>query len=92
MITDPPLDVGAVQETVAWVLPAVAVAAVGAPGAVVAGVTALDALEAGPVPTGFVAVTVKVYAWPLVKPVTVVEVPVGDKPPQPPHAGFGVTV
>ena len=35
------------------------------------GVTALDALDAGPVPTAFVAVTVNVYDVPLVKPVTV---------------------
>ena len=37
-----------------------------------AGVTAADAAEAGPVPTALVAVTVKVYAVPLVSPVTVV--------------------
>ena len=53
----------------AWLDPAVAVAAVGAPG-VVYGVTALDAAEAEPDPTPFVAVTVKVYEVPGVKPVT----------------------
>jgi len=36
-----------------------------------AGVTEFDALDAGPVPTAFVAVTVNVYDVPLVKPVTV---------------------
>jgi hypothetical protein len=52
---------GAVHETVAAALPAVAVTPVGAAGAVGAvGVTALDGLEAGPVPTALVAVTVKV--------------------------------
>ena len=36
-----------------------------------AGVTAFDAAEAGPVPTALVAVTVNVYAVPLVSPLTV---------------------
>jgi hypothetical protein len=35
------------------------------------GVTGADAAEAGEVPTAFVAVTVKVYAVPLVSPVMV---------------------
>jgi hypothetical protein len=35
------------------------------------GVTLLDALEAEPVPAEFVAVTLKLYAVPLVRPVTV---------------------
>ena len=59
----PPLEAGAVQLTVAWALPAVAVAPVGAPGAVAAGaagVTPLEGAEAGLVPAAFVAVTVKV--------------------------------
>lgn len=34
------------------------------------GVTAADAAEGGPAPTPFVAVTLKVYATPLVSPVT----------------------
>ena len=60
---------------VADALPAVAVTPVGRAGAVGAvGVTAFDAAEAGPVPTALVAVTVKVYAVPLVSPVTVVVV------------------
>ena len=56
--------------TLACALPAVAVPIVGGPG-VVAGVTLLEADEAAPVPALFVAVTVKVYAVPLVSPVTV---------------------
>src|SRR5258708_1382277 len=59
LIWDPPLEAGAVQVTVAWALPAVAVTAVGAPGGPM-GMTALEAVEAGLVPTALVAVTVKV--------------------------------
>ena len=55
----PPFEAGAEKLTVACALPAVAVAPVGAPGAV-AGVTLLEGLDAGPVPMAFVAVTVKV--------------------------------
>jgi hypothetical protein len=45
---------------------------VGAPGAVAdAGVTGALATDAGEVPTALVAVTVNVYAVPLVRPVTV---------------------
>jgi hypothetical protein len=55
----PPFEAGAVQLTLACALPAVAETAVGAPGTV-AGVTLLDADEAGPLPTRFAAVTVKV--------------------------------
>jgi hypothetical protein len=47
-----------------------AVTSVGASGTV-AGVTADDAVEAGPIPTSLVAVIVKVYGVPLVRPVTV---------------------
>ncbi len=43
---------------------------VGAPG-MVDGVAGGDAADAGPVPMALVAVTVKVYAVPLVRPVTV---------------------
>ena len=46
---------------------------VGAAGAPI-GVTLFDADEAGPVPIPFVAVTAKVYAVPLVKPVTLIDV------------------
>jgi hypothetical protein len=59
VIVLPPLFVGAVQLTVAVVLPAVAVTAVGAPGSAF-GVTALDGDEAGPVPLALVADTLKV--------------------------------
>jgi hypothetical protein len=60
VIAEPPSDAGVVNVTVACALPAIAVALVGAPGTV-AGVTLLEAAEAGPVPTtAFVAVTVKV--------------------------------
>ena len=63
-------------------MPPVAVPMVGAPGTV-AGVTLLDAPDAAPVPTAFVAVTVKVYAVPLVSPVTVTG-DVADDPVSPP--------
>ena len=58
-MAEPPVLPGAVNVTVAWVLPPVAVPMVGAPGTV-AGVTADVALDAAPVPTSLVAVTVKV--------------------------------
>ena len=61
---------------VACPLPATAVTPVGAFG-VVAGVTALLVPEAVLVPIALVAVTVKVYVVPFVKPVTVI----GDVPP-----------
>ena len=67
------MEAGAVNVTVACAFPAVAVPMVGAPGTV-AGVTLLDAAEAGPVPTALVAVTVNVYAVPFARPVTVIEV------------------
>ena len=56
---EPPVDVGAVQVTVAVPLPAVAATADGAPGTVI-GITELDAPEAGPVPTALMAATEKV--------------------------------
>jgi len=55
----PPSSDGAVQYTVASPFPATAVTFVGASG-IVAGVMALERSEDGPVPAGFVAVTVKV--------------------------------
>jgi len=55
----PPLEAGAVQETVPWVYPPTAVTPVGGPGAV-AGIAGADGAEAALVPTAFVAVTVKV--------------------------------
>jgi hypothetical protein len=71
VIALPPFEAGGVKLTVACALPAVAVPIVGAPGTV-AGVTLLDAADAGPVPIALVAVTVKVYVVPFVKPVTVI--------------------
>ena len=59
VIADPPSLIGAVKLTEAEALPAVTVPMVGAPG-IVAGVMALDATDADPVPTLLVAVTVKV--------------------------------
>jgi hypothetical protein len=52
-------------------LPRTAVTPVGAPG-IVAGITALEADDAEELPAAFVAITVKVYAVPFVKPVTVI--------------------
>ena len=54
--------------TVACALPAVAVTAVGASGTA-PGVTLFDGADGGPVPIALVAVTVNVYAVPLVSPV-----------------------
>ena len=62
---------GAENVTLALALPRVAVPIVGALGAA-AGVTEFEDSEAAPVPTALVAVTVKVYGWPLVRPVTVI--------------------
>jgi hypothetical protein len=58
-MVEPPLLAGAVNVTVAWALPPVAVPIVGAPGTVI-GVTELLAPEAVPRPTALLAVTVKV--------------------------------
>jgi hypothetical protein len=55
----PPFEAGAVHDTVAWPLPAVANTPVGAPGTVM-GVTLFEAAEAGPLPAALVAVTLKV--------------------------------
>jgi len=60
VITDPPVFTGAVKLTVALPLLTTAEMLVGTPGAIGAGVTADDALEAVPVPTELVALTVKV--------------------------------
>jgi hypothetical protein len=57
VIAAPPFDPGAVQETLSAPLARVAATPVGAPGTV-AGVTAAEAAEEGPVPATFVAVTV----------------------------------
>src|SRR5712691_6817563 len=83
MMALPPLEAGAFQASVTLEFPAVAVSPVGAPGTV-AGVTALEAADAGPVPTALVAVTVNVYLSPLDRPVTVIglAVPVATWPPR----------
>ena len=60
MIAAPPLETGAVHDTIDWVLAyEVADTPVGAPG-MVAGVAAADGVEAAPVPAELVAVTVNV--------------------------------
>jgi hypothetical protein len=58
MIVLPPFD-GAVQLTVAWAFPAVAVTPVGAAGAA-AGVTAVEGEDSAPLPIELVAITVNV--------------------------------
>jgi hypothetical protein len=60
VIALPPLFEGAVQETRAAAIPAVAVAPVGLSGTVGPGVTLLEGPEGTPVPEVLVAVTVKV--------------------------------
>jgi hypothetical protein len=57
---DPALTVGAVQVTVADVVPPTAVAFVGAPGRRLFGVTDDEDVENDPVPTALIAATVKV--------------------------------
>ena len=59
VIAEPPLDTGAVQETMTEESPNTPVAPVGAPGTV-EGTTAPETLDAEPVPAIFVAVTVNV--------------------------------
>ena len=70
VIGEPPSLTGAVHDTTADALPGTAVTPVGAPGTA-AGVTAAEAADGGEVPTALVAVTVNVYAVPLVRPNTV---------------------
>ena len=67
---EPPFDCGADQATSTVPLPGVPVTPVGEPG-IVPGVTALDGAELGLDPAVLLAVTVKVYGWPFVSPVTV---------------------
>lgn len=90
MTAEPPLFAGAVNVIVAWPLPAVAAETVcGAPGTPLPGVTLGDGTEAGPAPIKLLAVTVKVYAVPLVSPVTTSGLP-GPDVVMPP--GLDVTV
>ena len=60
--------------TLACALPAVAAPIVGAPGTPPVGVTLLDAADAGPMPLALVAFTLKVYAVPLARPMTLIVV------------------
>jgi len=69
VIVAPPSDAGAVHDTSAEPSAATPPTPVAAPG-VVRGVTADDAADAALVPLAFVAVAVKVYAVPFVRPVT----------------------
>ena len=77
VISEPPVFAGAAHDTTALVLPATALTPVGTPGTVT-GVTAVEESDAADVPDALDAVTVNVYAVPLVKPVTVADVPVPD--------------
>jgi hypothetical protein len=88
MMTKPPLFVGAAKLTVTLAFPANALMPVGAPGTI-AGVTLFDEAEAALVPALFVAVTAKVYAVPLARPLSVIAEPepVATNPP-----GLDVTV
>jgi hypothetical protein len=87
-----PLSLGAVQETLidpsAW---SVAVTPVGAAGTV-AGTTAGEDADEGPIPATLVADTVKVYELPYVSPPMVAEVPAEVRPLQLEQAGSGVTM
>lgn len=76
MIAEPPFDEGALNVIVAWPFPDVAVPIVGASGTV-AGTIELDVPDDVLVPKAFVAVTVKVYVVPFVRPV----ITIGDEPP-----------
>jgi hypothetical protein len=74
LIAAPPVVVGAFHDTTETPFALeVAVTLVGAPGAA-AGFAGADAVEAVPVPDALVAVTVNVYATPLVRPSTAHEV------------------
>ena len=86
-MAEPPLLAGGVKVIVASPFPRTALTPVGAPGTV-AGVTELLVAEAALVPYELVAVTVKVYVTPLVKPVMVI----GDEPPVAVWPKFEVTV
>src|SRR3954463_848006 len=83
-MAEPPLLAGADQRAMAVslppILPEVAVAMTGAPGADsrTRGVTGADAAEAAPVPIALTADTRNVYDVPFANPVTVVEVPAPD--------------
>ena len=88
----PPFEAGAAKVTVALPLSGTAVTPVGAPGTVAWGVTLLDAEEAALVARAVVAVTVNVYAVPLVRPVMIWLVAVVPALLSTPPAGVEVTV
>jgi hypothetical protein len=89
VIAAPPLPVGAVHCTLADAFPRSAETLVGASGTV-AGVTGADADDSALLPTAFATRTVKLYAVPLVRPVTVHVVAAVAKHVRPP--GDVVTV
>ena len=93
VMADPPLEADAVHDTTELALALdVAVTPVGA-AASVAGVTLLEAADATPVPAALVAVTVKVYDEPAVRPlVTVQLVAVATDAVQVPPPVLAVTV
>jgi hypothetical protein len=88
VMAEPPSLVGPLNVTDACAFPAVAIPIVGAPGTV-EGITEFEAALAGPVPMEFVAVTVKVYVVPLIKPFTVIGL---DEPVPTNPLGLDVTV
>src|SRR4051812_41655008 len=66
---EPPSEVGAIHDTVACALPAVAAPIAGAAGTVGAvGVTGFDTREVGPIPTKVFAATLNRYVVPLLSP------------------------
>ena len=73
VIVAPPLLAGAVHDTVAWAAPETPTTEVGAPGTE-SGVTDPEEADDELLPTSLEAFTVKVYAVPLVRPVTAQEV------------------
>ena len=68
MIGLPPFEAGAAQDSETWAFPGDAVFSVGAPGTACG--VAESTFEAAPVPAAFVAVTLKEYRLPFVRPVT----------------------
>jgi hypothetical protein len=71
MIGEPPFELGAVHETTAEASPTEEITTLIGASGTVNGVTAADAVDAEPAPDAFVALTVKVYEVPFVRPVTV---------------------
>jgi hypothetical protein len=67
VISDPPFDAGAANDTIACELPTIADTSVGA-SETVHGVTIADTLDTPPIPATLVAVTVNVYSRPFTRP------------------------